>query len=613
MDGETLNVQPQVDNSYVQQQATMDVDIQPQMQSETNLGESQAAEVAVSNIVHEAQTQAYANGGHAISDWIDHDYDYDPNDIGNLWVAGAINDSNTQMSFLEATLNEDMYSEQDIGKYYFDQNLAIARAYAKEKKHEVMYGYYRAAQEKALAEGAMLGWYMPPEAHYMLGQWTTAQRNLEEGNLDEAGRLRAENIIKSAESFFGHNGITERGVKTLSQLYYEETVRSNKAQEALQRAANDINNAANNTNNEQTYFNMRMEELASGVDLDKDGYIGHVPGGEDWGTFEGFKDFKDWAMANPDTALTVYDPTTLKAYLGEDAYQKWEEEWRLSQGNYNKMKGAADKNGMIDENALIDTGMTLTNDDPRFKESSDGKVYAFMCTNSNGEKEYRLYYKTEGGLYKQITTTGDLKLKDDTNLSYYQQHFTSDALVYNNKELHFGTKQDTSKKDGSYTNYSSTGRPALHPKQDEEAKRQEQIYGRTWEKGYIDIDGENSGVVFSETDKNGKKTYYVVHKDGTVKQVTDLNKLLYAKVDKNGNITWYNANGTRLSAWQQSEMAQNGYNNTLFHSQGNIIYDPKKKIYKIVYEDSNGNKTYTYYGNSYAPGIYAPSGYNYEF
>lgn len=598
MDGETLNVQPQVDNSYIQQQATMDVNVQPQIQSETNLGESQAAEVAISNIVHDQQVEAYSNKGHAISDWIDHDYDYDPNDIGNLWVAGAINDADTQMSFLEATLNEDMYSEQDIGKYYFDQNLAIARAYAKEKKHEVMYGYYRAAQEKALAEGAMLGWYMPPEAHYMLGQWTTAQRNLEEGNLDEAARLRAENIIKSAEAFFGHNGITERGVKTLSQLYYEETVRSNKAQEALQRAANDINNAANNTNKEQAYFNMRMEELASGVDLDKDGYIGHVPGGEDWGTFEGFKEFKDWAMANPDTALTVYDPTTLKAYLGEDAYQEWENEWRISQGNYNKMKGAANKDGMIEETALIDTGMTLTKEDPRFKESSDGKVYAFMCTNSNGEKEYRLYYKTEGGLYKQITTTGDLKLKDSTNLSFYQEFFTGDTLVYNGKELHFGPKQDTSKKDGSYTKYSSSSRVVSYTEQDKEAKRQEEVYGRTWEKGYIDIDGQNSGVVFSETDKNGKKTYYVVHKDGTVKQVKDLNKLIYAKVDKNGNITWYNANGTRLSEWQQSKMAQNGYNKELFYSQGTVVYDSKTGSYKIIYTDSHGNQAEMHYKDS---------------
>ena len=610
MDGETLNVQPQVDNAYVQQQATINVQPEPLLQQPTDLGQEQAAEVAISNIIHDQQVQAYSNKGHAISDWIDHDYDYDPNDIGNLWVAGAINDANTQMSFLEATLNEDMYSEQDIGKYFFDQNLAIARAYAKEKKHEVMYGYYRAAQEKALAEGAMLGWYMPPEAHYMLGQWTTAKRNLEEGGLDEAARLRAENIIKSAEAFFGHNGITDRGVKTLSQLYYEETVRSNKAQEALQQAANDINSAYNSTNKEQAYFNMRAQELVSGTDLDGDGYIGHVPGSEDWGVFEGFSDFKDWAMANPDTALTVYDPTTLKAYLGEDAYEQWENEWRISQGNYNKMKGAADKDGKIDESALIDTGMVMTNNDPRFKESEDGKIYAFMCTDANGNKEYRLYYKTTGGLYKQITTTGDLKLKDETNLSFYQEFFTDQALIYNGKELHFGQKQDTSKKEGSYTKYSTTSRPTIYTKQDEEARRQEEVYGRTWEKGYIDIDGENSGVVFSETDKNGKKTYYVVHKDGTVKQVKDLNKLLYAKVDKDGNITWHNANGTRLSDWQQTKMAQDGYNRELLYSQGHVKYDTKTRNYVIVYTDSNGNTAYGAYDKLFKSTSY---GYNYEF
>ena len=34
--------------------------------------------------------------GYSIKNWID--YDYNP-DIGNLWVAGAISDSNTQMKF----------------------------------------------------------------------------------------------------------------------------------------------------------------------------------------------------------------------------------------------------------------------------------------------------------------------------------------------------------------------------------------------------------------------------------------------------------------------------------------------------------------------------------
>ena len=53
---------------------------------------------------------------------------------GHTWVAGAINDNNTQMSFLQTLINEEMYDEMDLQKYYYDTNLATARAYAAQKK-----------------------------------------------------------------------------------------------------------------------------------------------------------------------------------------------------------------------------------------------------------------------------------------------------------------------------------------------------------------------------------------------------------------------------------------------------------------------------------------------
>ena len=138
--------------------------------------------------INRRQSESYNTKGNNISNWIQNDYDYDATQAGTLWVAGKINDVNTQMKFLEATLNEDLYSEMDLQKYFFDTNLATARAYAKEKKHETAYGFYRAAEEKAIAEGQLTGWYMPAEAGYMLSQWVLAANQPDTALDTEAAR-----------------------------------------------------------------------------------------------------------------------------------------------------------------------------------------------------------------------------------------------------------------------------------------------------------------------------------------------------------------------------------------------------------------------------------------
>ena len=130
--------------------------------------------------VHTEQTINQAtNAGKAMNSFLTQGYDYDKNEAGSYWVAGAINDNNTQMSFLQTLINEEMYDEMDLQKYYYDTNLATARAYAAQKGKETAYGFYRAAQDRALAEGELTGWYMPAEGRYLLGQYTVAQNTLE--------------------------------------------------------------------------------------------------------------------------------------------------------------------------------------------------------------------------------------------------------------------------------------------------------------------------------------------------------------------------------------------------------------------------------------------------
>lgn len=414
-----------------------------------------AAEDYVTNTINAQATESYQSKGDAIKNWIDYDYDYDPRDAGTLWVAGAINDANTQKSFLEATLNEDMYSEQDIGKYYFDQNLAIARAYAREKKHETMYGYYKAAQEKAIAEGSLTGWYMPPEAHYMLGQWVTAGEELKRDDLSDADRARAESVVRATQGWFERNNISTQGIETLSRLYLLETIRHNKETERLTEEAQNIQKEANNAAAAQSdveyqhsLFSLREAELQKGIDFDNDGSIGHGPGSK----FGSFEDHKTWAYENPTQAFLLYGNKYMKQLLGED-YDKYRAEYLAFIDTRIQDNAIENNNGIINNDQFRTSDYMLsaknnTSDDEDLKGLSsmtkEERTIKFMYSmNSNGEIEVRAYIVKKSGVMVQLTdgnytvTNANNETKKLSEL-FPEVKFSTSPLVRNNKLMQVG-------------------------------------------------------------------------------------------------------------------------------------------------------------------------------
>ena len=255
--------------------------------------EYQPSMTPVQNLVNDAiQTEhsinQEANAGVPMNRFLTSGYDYDKNEAGSYWVAGAINDNNTQMSFLQTLINEEMYGEMDLQKYYYDTNLATARAYAAQKGKETAYGFYRAAQERALAEGELTGWYMPAEGRYLLGQYTVAQNTLENPEATQDEKNKANRVAKVAEEWFSANQITTRGIKCLAMMNYEENVRHNTVMGELQKQANDIaaqgaaaSGAANDLQLRELKFQVEEMELQTGYDfsnaigLDNNNYIGH--------------------------------------------------------------------------------------------------------------------------------------------------------------------------------------------------------------------------------------------------------------------------------------------------------------------------------------------------
>ena len=132
MENEVLNSQPTVVESnatdtnvatvseptVVEQATPMDNNVTydnvPKIEIDPNKDLTQ--NVIQNAITVEHNNNVSMNAGSAMDNFLNNEYDYDKNEAGTYWVAGAINDVNTQMSFLNTIINEEMYDEMDLQK-----------------------------------------------------------------------------------------------------------------------------------------------------------------------------------------------------------------------------------------------------------------------------------------------------------------------------------------------------------------------------------------------------------------------------------------------------------------------------------------------------------------
>lgn len=401
----------------------------------------------VQNLINDAitiehDTNVVNNAGKAMNNFLTNKYDYNKNEAGTYWVAGAINDNNTQMSFLQTLINEEMYDEMDLQKYYYDTNLATARAYAAQKSMETAYGFYRAAQEKALAEASLTGWYMPAEGQYLLGQYTVAQRTLEDPDATPEQLAKADRVTKTAEEWFGANQITTRGIKCLSMLQFEETVRNNTVMAKLEDDANKIAAGQNAAAAAMAALNLREfkysieeAEMLSGRDYtyalgldDREGYIGHHYDDYEKNILtEGYKDAATMLVDNPtwySSVLTArgkeFVDNTLKAngYDAQAYYNYYSENAKLG-SIYEKQIEAGTNNFNLKEDDLKKLSV----------KTSDGKeLYSFAG---------RVYAKNNRGFMEQVTE--NIKTSNGKTVAELVTHFTTAKLAYNNKNFSVGT------------------------------------------------------------------------------------------------------------------------------------------------------------------------------
>lgn len=508
------------------------------------------------NLINEAvQTEheinQEANAGKAMNSFLTQGYDYDKAEAGSYWVAGAINDNNTQMSFLQTLINEEMYDEMDLQKYYYDTNLATARAYAAQKGKETAYGFYRAAQERALAEGELTGWYMPAEGRYLLGQYTVAQNTLENPDATPEEISKANRVAKAAESWFSANQITTRGIKCLAMMNYEENVRHNTVMGELQKQANAIAAAGAAASSEsaklqlrELKFQLEEYELQSGhnitkeIGLDNNNTLGHNANDyKEFSNLRGYDSVQQMLEFDPSAYAAVLGATNkewVDNVLGDKAQSTYKKYW-------NDQSLAGFKTSISEDGSITSKsgGFESTH-----KKTGDGKEIVYTVV---GNEVVVGYF--EDNVWVPITDENATFSDDKSIKTYIENKFGKgsmntdgiNSITIDGETYSFG-RQETYTNKTSYTNmkdagwrkvwYSNFGpnnqgeKDAVHKtieasetKEGVKDKDGNTVRNLTYRPDMVEEDNENEYVVLSAEDGENNTNYYVVEDDGELRKV----------------------------------------------------------------------------------------------
>lgn len=577
----------------------------------------------VQNLINEAvQTEhaknQEANAGSAMNKFLTQGYDYNKNEAGSYWVAGAINDNATQMSFLQTLINEEMYDEMDLQKYYYDTNLATARAYAAQKGKETAYGFYRAAQERALAEGELTGWYMPAEGRYMLGQYTVAQNTLENPDSTPEDIAKAKRVTKTTEEWFAANQISTRGIKCLGMMNYEENVRHNTVMGELQKQANAIAGRGAGASAEaaklqlrELKFQVEEMELQSGYDfsnaigLDNDTYIGHSQ--KDYGpelqSLRGYDTVADMLSKDMGAYAAVLGASS-SDYINKILTDAKKDPKEIYKHYYNDQSLAGFKVSISEEGGITSksSGFNSTN-----KKTADGHEVVYTVV---GNEVVVGYF--DDGVWMPITDE-NAKFSDDKSIKAFIENSFGEgsmntkginSITIDGETYSFG-RGETSSRSNSYTTMTESGWKKYWvnnwdkgnwKKINSKAKESETPQGTkdkdgnvvrnlTFRPDLMDEKNFNEYVIFSAEDGDGNTRYYSFESDGElkrldssgIKNVGTVKGTLKVGDSIDNSIDWFNGDSDRERVGKASwKVGYDKKTNTSYmalpHSDGTVEY-----------------------------------------
>lgn len=312
------------------------------------------------------------------------------------WSGGQEKASDLQVMFLQAETAANMYTQDEMQRYGVQSKLSIARMYAEANQRALALEYYQNELDNAISEANVTGYYVPPEAKEMFTQEKLAKDIINNPASTQEEVARAKSVIANCQAYYKNLGfergtrkdangkvVTEFfGIKTLSLLTHEETVRNNKITQDLQRQANEINQQNADTARLQyklakanaLYVPVKRNELESKKIFEKGNIVGKDASGLDVYQYNG----KTYVQRGTDAFIyagNISKPSSTQTTATSDALKK------IITDTVNGLKG----------NDLINGIYNVITNSSAFKNATNmmKRQYAIMSGMSESEAKKR--------------------------------------------------------------------------------------------------------------------------------------------------------------------------------------------------------------------------------
>jgi len=137
------------------------------------------------------------------------------------WTGGYMLDQKRQGDYLRASIQAQMYGAQELQKYGMDTQLEAARLSYDLGKQNLAYKLYQDAQQMAVTEAQMFGYYVSPEIRDLLNQRTAAQSVLSGLDSTTEEKERAQRIIEQVDTWFGEQNLDPSDISKFGQITME--------------------------------------------------------------------------------------------------------------------------------------------------------------------------------------------------------------------------------------------------------------------------------------------------------------------------------------------------------------------------------------------------------
>ena len=115
---------------------------------------------------------------------------------------GYVLDTQRQLQFLQSSIQSDIYSQQELQKLGYQTNLDAALISAELENTNMAIEQYKFAQQQALDEADVTGYYMEPAVRQMQTQFAAAQAILDNKESSKADINRAQKIQNQVRDYF---------------------------------------------------------------------------------------------------------------------------------------------------------------------------------------------------------------------------------------------------------------------------------------------------------------------------------------------------------------------------------------------------------------------------